>query len=93
MTFSVSSNYNLAMQYYFIGAPGSGKTTAAIHLASSLKLPYIGYRILIHDYLKKSSKKASLLKELWLNYKPFPPKMAFEVLKEHLESLPQTNLF
>jgi GTP cyclohydrolase I len=75
------------MQYYILGAPGSGKTTVALHLASELKIPHVNYRTLVLEYLKRDIKEARQLKKLWLSFKPFPPKTALGVLRDHLELL------
>lgn len=77
----------LNMHYYLIGAPGSGKTTVALHISSQFNLKHIYYRNLVHDYLKKSTSKAKKLKKLWLNFKPFTPKDAFDVLRYKLIAL------
>ena len=79
------------MQYYFIGAPGSGKTTIALHLASRFKIPHINYRVLVIEYLKKETKEARRLKKLWLEFKPFSPKVAFDMLHGHLRLLKNKN--
>lgn len=75
------------MHYYLIGAPGSGKTTVALHISSQFSIKHIYYRNLVHDYLKKRTPKARALKKLWLNFKPFAPKDAFDVLRHKLISL------
>jgi len=75
------------MQYYLIGAPGSGKTTVALNLASRLKIPHIAYRVLVLEYLKRGTKDAKRLKGLWLGFKPFPPSLAFNILQDHLKLL------
>jgi GTP cyclohydrolase I len=80
------------MQYYFIGMPGSGKTTAALHLASRLKIAHVNYRVLVLNFLKRKTKDAKTIKRLWLESKPFPPGPAFAILKEYLGSL-KTNQY
>lgn len=79
------------MQHYFIGAPGSGKTTIALHLASRLKIPHLSYRALVLKYLKQNTKEAKRLKKLWLDFKPFPPKIAFDILASQLKSFEISN--
>lgn len=71
------------MQVIVIGVPGSGKSTTAAHIADRYHIPHISYRTLVLNYLERKTPSAQKLLELWRNFQPFPPDLAFHILTEY----------
>ena len=79
------------MQYFIIGAPGTGKTVVAAHLASKLKIKHLNYRSLVIDFAEGRSKAAKKIQKLRESSEPFPARDAFKILKDRLEETGTDN--
>ncbi len=72
------------MRCFLIGPPGSGKTTIALNISSRLKIPHVSYRNLVLEFVKQKNPTSNKIEKLRLDYKPFPSKIAFSILQNHL---------
>lgn len=79
------------MIYIIIGAPGSGKTTIATHLAHDLKLDHLSFRSLIHDMML-ANMATKTEKDKWLDFEPFSPNFAFKVLSRAIAKSSRDNI-
>lgn len=75
------------MQCFIVGAPGTGKTVVAVHLASKLDIEHINYRALVVDFAKGRSKAAKKIQKLRVDSEPFPARDAFKILRDYLEKI------
>ncbi len=73
------------MQCFIVGAPGTGKTVVAAHLASKLNIEHINYRDLVIGFAKGRSRAAKKIQKLRVDSEPFPTQNAFKILKDYLE--------